>query len=69
MQGANHTGTIGYYGPKPPAIDHRITITFKFALDRTLHAFGFQPPGSARRDERHVLAKGDSDGDVKREEK
>jgi Raf kinase inhibitor-like YbhB/YbcL family protein len=70
MQGTNSHGSVGYFGPRPPAGgDHHYHFQL-FALDTTLDL----KPGASRKDmleamEGHVLAEGEIVGLFKKPEK
>ncbi len=61
MQGANHTGKIGYFGPKPPRADPPHKYHFQiFALDTTLNLpSGFNRQALLDAMKNHVIAKGE----------
>jgi Raf kinase inhibitor-like YbhB/YbcL family protein len=61
MQGANHTGKIGYYGPMPPPADKPHSYHFQiFALDTTLNlSGGFNRQALLNAMRNHVIAKGE----------
>ncbi len=61
MQGANITGKIGYYGPKPPPADKPHNYHFQiFALDTTLKLpSGFNRQALLDQMKNHVVAKGE----------
>lgn len=69
MQGANHTSTLGYYGPKPPAGDPAHHYHFQiFALDRVLELpAGFNRQALLERMKGHILAKGELVGTYQRQ--
>jgi Raf kinase inhibitor-like YbhB/YbcL family protein len=64
MQGANVTGKIGYYGPKPPRDDPPHKYHFQiFALDTKLNLpSGFNPQALLDAMKGHVIAKGETVG-------
>ncbi|MES2462178.1 MAG: YbhB/YbcL family Raf kinase inhibitor-like protein [Armatimonadota bacterium] len=68
-QGANLTGTIGYYGPKPPAADDAHRYHFQvFALDTVLDLpSGFNRPALLTAMRGHVLARGEVVGTYNRD--
>jgi len=61
MQGANITGKIGYYGPKPPRADKPHAYHFQvFALDTKLNLpSGFNRQSLLDAMKNHVIAKGE----------
>lgn len=61
MQGANHTGKIGYYGPMPPPADKPHGYHFQiFALDKMLDLpSGFNRQALLDAMKGHVIAKGE----------
>ncbi len=61
MQGANHTGKIGYYGPMPPPADKPHNYHFQvFALDTTLNLpAGFNRQALLDAMKGRVIAKGE----------
>jgi Raf kinase inhibitor-like YbhB/YbcL family protein len=61
MQGANITGKIGYYGPKPPPADKPHAYHFQvFALDTKLNLpSGFNRQSLLDAMKNHVIAKGE----------
>lgn len=61
MQGANHTGKIGYFGPKPPPADKPHAYHFQiFALDKMLDLpSGFNRQALLDAMKNHVIAKGE----------
>jgi Raf kinase inhibitor-like YbhB/YbcL family protein len=61
IQGANQTGGIGYYGPKPPAADPAHRYHFQvFALDCLLDLpSGFNRSTLIAAMQGHVLARGE----------
>ena len=64
MQGANNTGKIGYYGPKPPREDPPHKYHFQvFALDTMLNLpSGFNRQALLDAMKGHVVAKGETIG-------
>lgn len=60
MQGANNTGTVGYYGMRPPATDPPHKYHFQvFALNKTLDLpVGFNRQALLDRMRGAVVAKG-----------
>ncbi len=64
MQGANVTGKIGYYGPKPPRDDPPHKYHFQiFALDTKLNLpSGFNRQALLDAMKGHVIAKGKTVG-------
>ncbi len=68
VHGANNTGTLAYYGPKPPPDDPVHHYHFQvFALDRTLQLpSGFNRQALLGAMKGHVLAKGDLVGTYQR---
>ena len=64
MQGANHTGKIGYFGPKPPRADPPHKYHFQvFALDTKLNLpSGFNRQTLLDAMKGHVIAKGETVG-------
>lgn len=64
MQGANHTGKIGYYGPMPPPADKPHGYHFQiFALDTKLNLpSGFNRQALLDAMKGHVIAKGETVG-------
>jgi Raf kinase inhibitor-like YbhB/YbcL family protein len=69
MQGANHTGGIGYFGPKPPAADgpHRYHFQI-FALDTKLNLpSGYNRQTLLKAMQGHILAQGEIIGNYDRE--
>ena len=68
VQGGTHAGTIGYYGPRPPAGDPPHHYHFQLlALDRTLTlAPGFTRDALLDAIAGHVLAKGELVGTYQR---
>jgi Raf kinase inhibitor-like YbhB/YbcL family protein len=69
IQGANHTGSTGYYGPKPPAAETAHRYHFQvFALDTVLSLpSGFNRPALLTAMRGHVLARGEVIGTYNRE--
>jgi Raf kinase inhibitor-like YbhB/YbcL family protein len=69
IQGANHTGSIGYYGPKPPAADGPHRYHFQvFALDTRLDLpAGYNRQALLMAMRGHVIARGESIGTYDRE--
>lgn len=68
MQGANITGKLGYYGPKPPPADKPHTYHFQiFALDTKLDLpSGFNRQALLDAMKNHVIAKGEIVGTYQR---
>ena len=68
MQGANQTGKIGYYGPKPPREDPPHNYHFQiFALDTKLNLpSGFNRQALLDAIKGHVVAKGETVGTYQR---
>lgn len=68
MQGANMTGKIGYYGPKPPPKDKPHNYHFQvFALDTMLNLpAGFNRQALLDAMKNHVVAKGELVGTYQR---
>jgi len=68
MQGANVTGKIGYYGPKPPRDDPPHKYHFQiFALDTKLNLpSGFNRQALLDAMKAHVIAKGETVGMYRR---
>jgi Raf kinase inhibitor-like YbhB/YbcL family protein len=69
IQGANHTGCIGYYGPKPPAADGPHRYHFQvFALDTKLNLpSGYNRQALLAAMRGHVIARGEIIGTYDRE--
>jgi Raf kinase inhibitor-like YbhB/YbcL family protein len=69
IQGANHTGSTGYYGPRPPAAENAHRYHFQvFALDTVLSLpSGFNRPALLSAMRGHVLARGEVIGTYNRE--
>lgn len=68
IHGANNTGKLAYYGPRPPADDPLHHYHFQvFALDRTLELpSGFNRQALLKAMKGHVLAKGELTGTYQR---
>lgn len=68
MQGSNHTGAIGYFGPKPPAGTGAHAYHFQiFALDKRLNLpSGFNRQALLDAMNGHVLARGEVVGKFQR---
>lgn len=68
MQGANHTGKTGYYGPMPPPADKPHNYHFQiFALDTRLNLpSGFNRQALLDAMKNHVIAKGEIIGKYQR---
>lgn len=68
IQGANNTGKVGYYGPKPPPMDKPHNYHFQiFALDTKLNLpSGFNRQSLLDAMKNHVIAKGETVGTYQR---
>lgn len=68
VQGGNHTGKIGYYGPMPPPADKPHNYHFQvFALDTKLDLpSGFNRQALLDAMKNHVIAKGETVGTYQR---
>jgi Raf kinase inhibitor-like YbhB/YbcL family protein len=68
-QGANHTGTMGYYGPKPPAADGPHQYHFQvFALSTKLDLpSGYNRQALLKAMRGHIIARGEVVGTYNRE--
>jgi len=71
VQGATHTGSIGYYGPKPPSEDPAHHYHFQvFALDRVLQLpAGFNRQSLLDALRGHVIARGELIGTYQQKKK